>query len=276
MLRCEVRARLDLKIYINMIDKEISTVGLEAVKQGGRILVEGFGKAQNISYKGAIDLVTEMDRRSEDSIIAILKREFPDCGILAEESDERQGDGSCRWILDPLDGTTNYAHGYPFFSVSLAFEKDEKIVWGVIYDPLRQEVFSAELGKGATLNQKPITVSKIDSLSKGFLATGFPYDVRESEENNLNHFNNFEKVAQAIRRDGSAALDLCYVAMGRFDGFWELKLHPWDTAAGSLIVTEAGGRITDFKAGPFTINGLEILATNGLIHNEMVKVLCQT
>jgi myo-inositol-1(or 4)-monophosphatase len=214
-----------------------------------------------------------MDHRSEDAIISILKKGFPDYGILAEESDERKGDGTYRWILDPLDGTTNYAHGYPFFAVSLALEKAGEVVWGVVYDPLREELFMAEPGKGATLNGDPIRVSSTDALHRGFLATGFPYDVRASEENNLKHFNNFARVAQAIRRDGSAALDLCYVAMGRFDGFWELKLNPWDTAAGSLIVDEAGGQVTDFKGKPFSINGLKILASNGLIHPEMVRIL---
>jgi myo-inositol-1(or 4)-monophosphatase len=216
-----------------------------------------------------------MDHRSEAAIISILTSEFPDCGILAEESDEKAGSGSARWILDPLDGTTNYAHGYPFFCISLAFEYAGEIVWGIVYDPLREEVFSGELGKGAALNGKPITVSSTDILNTSFLSTGFPYDVRESKNNNLAHFNNFATAAQAIRRDGSAALDLCYVAMGRFDGFWELKLRPWDTAAGSLIVTEAGGRVTDFKGNIFCITSSEILATNGRIHEEMVHVLSQ-
>ncbi len=245
------------------------------MKNAGQILMEGFGKAQNITYKGAINLVTEMDHRSEAAIISILSREFPDFGILAEESDEKAGADNCRWILDPLDGTTNYAHGYPFFSIALAFECEAKILWGVVYDPLREEIFIGERGKGAVLNEKPITVSTTEHISASFLSTGFPYDVRESRENNLIHFNNFATIAQAIRRDGSAALDLCYVAMGRFDGFWELKLHPWDTAAGALIVSEAGGQVTDFKGNAFAIDNPEILATNGHIHGEMVNVLSQ-
>jgi len=214
-----------------------------------------------------------MDQRSEALIIYILSREFPDYGILAEESAEQKGSASGRWIIDPLDGTTNYAHGYPFFCISVALEDKGKIVWGAVYDPLRDELFSAESGNGATVNGTPLTVSKTDSLGSGFISTGFPYDVRESAEDNLDHFSRLAKRARAIRRDGSAALDLCYVAMGRFDGFWEPKLHPWDTAAGSLIVIEAGGRVTDYSCNPFFLDSREILATNGLIHREMIDVL---
>ena len=214
-----------------------------------------------------------MDHRAEAAVIEILEKAFPDHGILTEESKGREGSGLYRWILDPLDGTTNYAHGYPFFCVSLALEKDGQIVWGIIYDPLREELFAAEAGRGATVNGRALQVSVTRHIQQSFLCTGFPYDMRESSEDNLRYFSRFAKIAQAIRRDGSAALDLCYVAMGRFDGFWEMKLNPWDVAAGSLIVTEAGGRVTDFSGGHFTINGQEILATNGLIHEEMLKVL---
>jgi len=214
-----------------------------------------------------------MDHRAEAAVIEILGKEFPAHGILTEESKGREGSGSYRWILDPLDGTTNYAHGYPFFCVSLALEKDEQIIWGIIYDPLREELFAAEAGRGATVNGRALQVSAARHIHQSFLCTGFPYDMRESPEDNLGYFSRFAKIAQAIRRDGSAALDLCYVAMGRFDGFWEMKLNPWDVAAGGLIVTEAGGRVTDFSGGPFTIHGQEILATNGLIHEEMLTVL---
>jgi len=243
------------------------------VKRAGRILKDGYGKKQTISYKGAINLVTEMDHCAEAAVIEILEKAFPDHGILTEESKGREGSGSYRWILDPLDGTTNYAHGYPFFCVSLALEKDGQIVWGIIYDPLRDELFEAAVGMGAMVNGKPLTVSNTRHIQQSFLCTGFPYDMRESREDNLRYFSRFAKIAQAIRRDGSAALDLCYVAMGRFDGFWEMKLNPWDVAAGGLIVTEAGGSVTDFSGDPFTIHGQEILATNGRIHEEMLKVL---
>jgi len=214
-----------------------------------------------------------MDHRAEAAVIEILEKAFPDHGILTEESKGREGSGSYRWILDPLDGTTNYAHGYPFFCVSLALEKDGQIVWGIIYDPLREELFAAEAGRGATVNGRVLQVSVTRHIRQSFLCTGFPYDMRESSEDNLRYFSRFAKIAQAIRRDGSAALDLCYVAMGRFDGFWEMKLNPWDVAAGGLIVTEAGGSVTDFSGDPFTIQGQEILATNGRIHGEMLKVL---
>ena len=214
-----------------------------------------------------------MDHRAEAAVIEILEKAFPDHGILTEEGKGREGSGSYRWILDPLDGTTNYAHGYPFFCVSLALEKDGQIVWGIIYDPLREELFAAEAGRGATVNGRALQVSVTRHIRQSFLCTGFPYDMRESSEDNLHYFSRFAKTAQAIRRDGSAALDLCYVAMGRFDGFWEMKLNPWDVAAGGLIVTEAGGSVTDFSGDPFTIHGQEILATNGRIHEEMLKVL---
>jgi myo-inositol-1(or 4)-monophosphatase len=237
------------------------------------ILKNGYGKKQKIQFKGEINLVTEMDHRAEAAVIEILEMAFPDHGILTEESKGREGSGSYRWILDPLDGTTNYAHGYPFFCVSLALEKDGQIIWGIIYDPLREELFAAEAGRGATVNGKALQVSATRHIQQSFLCTGFPYDMRESRDDNLRYFSRFAKTVQAIRRDGSAALDLCYVAMGRFDGFWEMKLNPWDVAAGSLIVTEAGGRVTDFSGNHFSIHGQEILASNGLIHDQMLRVL---
>lgn len=244
-----------------------------AVKHAGRILKNGYGKTQRIRYKSAINLVTEMDHRVEEAVIEILKKKFPDHGILTEESGGCKGKGEYRWILDPLDGTTNYAHGYPFFCVSLALEKERRIIWGAVYDPLRDELFEAETENGATINGARISVSATKHLHHSLICTGFPYDVRESSDDNLLYFNQFTKSAQAIRRDGSAALDLCYVAMGRFDGFWEMKLNPWDTAAGSLIVIEAGGTVTDFNGNAYSIAAGEILATNGFIHNEMVRVL---
>ena len=258
---------------MKIVDKQITDAGLRAVRKGGAVLRENFGRAQSISYKGTIDLVTETDLRSEEVIVSLLNREFPEHGILAEERSELKSDSTYRWILDPLDGTTNYAHGYPFFCVSLAFEHNCEIVWGVVYDPVREEMFIAETGKGATLNGNSIEVSSTDSLSTGMLCTGFPYDVHESAANNLNHFENFLKIAQAIRRDGSAALDLCYVAMGRFDGYWEMKLNPWDIAAGCLIVAESGGKVTGFNGMYLDMAAGEVLASNSLIHEEMARVL---
>jgi len=178
-----------------------------------------------------------------------------------------------QWIIDPLDGTTNYAHNFPVFTVSVALAKNKEIVIGVVFDPMRNEMFSAIKGEGVYLNGKKIRVSSVDDLDKSLVATGFPYDIRVSKENNIIHFNNFVTRVQGIRRCGSAAMDLCYVACGRFDGFWELKLKPWDMAAGALIVHEAGGRISDFQDGEFSLFDAEILASNGLIHSQMVNVL---
>jgi myo-inositol-1(or 4)-monophosphatase len=248
-------------------------VAFYAASNAGKILKDNFGKSLEIDFKGDINLVTDIDRLSEKTIVEIIMDKYPDHQILAEESEGKRSESPYRWIIDPLDGTTNYAHGFPFFCVSIALEKDREIILGIIYDPLLEEFFVAEKGKGAYLNKKKIEVSSTDNLIHSLLATGFPYDLRESEENNIDHFNNFIMSAQAVRRAGSAALDLCYVAMGRFDGFWELKLSPWDVAAGSLIVKEAGGIVTDFKGGDFDIYSKEILASNKKIHNEMVQVL---
>lgn len=252
---------------------DFKKTALKATLEAGDILRKNFGKRHKIDHKGEIDLITEVDLMSEQKIIKILKKEYSDHDILAEEGAGWDTKAEYRWIIDPLDGTTNYAHGFPCFSVSVALEKRGKVILGVVYDPLREEVFTAQKGKGAYLNKKRIVVSKTKMLSDALLATGFAYDVRENPENNLNFFSNFTLRAQGVRRAGSAALDLCYVASGRFDGFWEMKLKPWDMAAGDLMVRESGGKVTDFKGGSFSINLKEILATNGRIHGEMVNVL---
>jgi myo-inositol-1(or 4)-monophosphatase len=230
-------------------------------------------KKKIISYKGEVDLVTQFDRRSQTLIVQSLKKKFPEFGILSEENVCHNIDSSAKWIIDPLDGTTNFAHNLPLWAISIALEVTRDIVLGVVYDPTRREVFSAIKKHGAFLNKKRIRVSKIRKLSQSLLITGFPYDIRQSKNNNLNHFNNFAVRAQAVRRLGSAALDLCYTACGRFDGYWELKLSPWDQAAGSLILQEAGGKVTDFKGKKFNIYGDEVLGTNGLIHRQMMQVL---
>jgi myo-inositol-1(or 4)-monophosphatase len=253
--------------------KEMVEVAIEAAKAAGEILKENLGKSLEIGFKGEINLVTDIDINSEKTIVQIIRNKYPDHQILTEEGEGQKGDSSHKWIIDPLDGTTNYAHGYPCFCVSIAFEKNGDVLFGVIYDPVLDELFTAEKGSGACLNGRKIRVSSTDKLIHGMLATGFPYDLRESQNNNLIHFDNFIMSAQAIRRAGSAALDLCYVAMGRFDGFWELKLSPWDMAAGSLIVREAGGIVSDFKGGTFDIYSKEILASNGRIHDGMVEIL---
>jgi len=236
-------------------------------------LKEKFNNTHKIQYKGAIDIVTEADKMSEDLIIEAIKRNFPDHGILSEESPAITGAGKLRWIIDPLDGTTNYSHGYPVFCVSIALENEGTIVLGVIYDPMREDMFVAVRGEGAYLNDKKLKVSSVGDISRSLLATGFPYDIRESKDNNLDYFNAMAVKVQAIRRAGSAALDLAYLAAGRFDGFWELKLKPWDTAAGCLLVTEAGGIISDIAGGKWHLQSPNLLASNGLIHEQMIEVL---
>ena len=239
----------------------------------GRLLKTNLGRLHSIEMKGAIDVVTEMDIRAEELIIKILRGVFPTFGILTEESGERAASSEYRWIIDPLDGTTNYAHGYPVFCVSIALEKNGETILGVVYNPMLAELFTAEKGRGACLNNRKIQVSSTTKLNNSLLATGFPYDIRTSSNNNINYFTNFAVRVQAIRRAGSAALDSCYVACGRFDGFWELKLKPWDVAAGGLIVKEAGGILSDFKGGPFSIYSHETVASNGIIHKQMIEVL---
>lgn len=250
---------------------------IQTARDAGRILAERFGRKIEISNKSEIDLVTESDLASERLIIDRIKTYYPRHAILAEESgasqpadQARQSDW--RWIIDPLDGTTNYAHGYPCFCVSIGLEYSGRLELGVVYDPIRDEVFSAERGHGASLNGRRIRVSPTPALASALLCTGFPYDVRERSEF-ARHFANFIMTAQGVRRDGAAALDLAYVAAGRFDGFWEEGLKPWDVAAGALIVEEAGGRISDYMNGPLDIFTPPVLASNGLIHEEMMRVL---
>jgi myo-inositol-1(or 4)-monophosphatase len=236
------------------------------------------GRVLQVSNKGDIDLVTEADLASEKLIIERIKSHYPRHAILAEESGTTEGvnfvpgQTDWRWIIDPLDGTTNYAHGYPCFCVSIALEHAGAIEIGVIYDPTRDEMFVAERGQGATLNDRRIRVSEVDDLNAAMLCTGFPYNVRE-RPNFARDFVNFTMEAQAVRRDGSAAIDLAYLACGRFDGFWEDGLNAWDTAAGLLMIEEAGGRVTDFKGAPLSVYTPKVLASNGLIHDKMMQVL---
>lgn len=245
----------------------------EAAWRAGRMLKKNIDASREVSFKGIIDLVTNFDNQSQRMILKHLSTIFPDHGFLAEEGLSETKGSEFQWIIDPLDGTTNYAHRFPVFTVSIALEAKGKVVVGVVYDPMRGETFWATKGEGAFLNGREIRVSSIDDLNKGLLATGFPYDIRVSEANNIVHFNNFLTRAQALRRCGSAAMDLCYVACGRFDGFWELKLKPWDMAAGALMVQEAGGRVSGFQNEEFSLSRSEILASNGLIHQQMVEVL---
>ncbi len=248
-------------------------VAVRAARESGAIQRKWLEKDKKVELKGEINLVTEVDKRCEQRIVEIIRKAFPGHTILTEETPMPELPSPYRWIVDPLDGTTNYAHGYPCFCTSVALELEGEVVLGAVYDLMLDELFTAQQGKGAFLNGERISVSMTTRLTEALISTGFPYDLRESPENNLNHFNNFTMEAQAIRRDGSAALDLCYVAMGRFDGFWELKLQPWDVAAGKLIVEEAGGAVTDFRGRPLDLSGQEVLATNGRIHAEMIRVL---
>jgi myo-inositol-1(or 4)-monophosphatase len=250
------------------------TVAIESAKEAGRFLKLNLGKVKNIeSKKEEINLVTEIDKGSEKKIIDFLKSRFPNHSILAEESGETNLGSDFKWIIDPLDGTTNYTHSFPVFCVSIALEFKGEVILGVVYDPNLDELFYAEKGKGAFLNGKRISVSKTDKLIKSMLATGFPYNVKENPDNCIEHFVNFLMEAQAIRRLGSAALDLVYVACGRLDGFWEVNLNPWDTAAGKIIVEEAGGKVTDFYGNDFNIYTKGIVASNGLIHEQMLEVI---
>jgi len=244
-----------------------------AAREAGGLLRENLDKRGEIMFKGTVDLVTHFDRKSQEMIFRRLSAAFPGHGFLAEEGLSLPGTSDCRWIIDPIDGTTNFAHTFPVFCVSIALEQKGVVAVGVIYDPMRDELFEAVRGRGAFLNGARVRVSEIPELGKALLATGFPYDVRTSSFNNVREFNAFIVRAQAIRRCGSAALDLCYVACGRFDGFWELKLKPWDVAAGALIVEEAGGRVSDFEGRTFDPFNQRALASNGRIHEEMRKVL---
>ena len=247
----------------------------DIARDAGNLLVQKLGVAK-VTTKGDINLVTEADIAAENLIIERIRSYYPQHGILAEESGEAALLGGKRsewkWIIDPLDGTTNYAHGYPCFCVSIALERDGQLEIGVVYDPMRDEMFAAERGNGATLNDRKIRVSTVDELSGAMLCTGFPYNVRERPDF-ARDFTNFTMNAQAVRRDGSAALDLAYVACGRFDGFWEDGLSPWDIAAGALLIFEARGRVTNFNDQPLDIYNEQVLASNGLIHDAMMKVL---
>jgi myo-inositol-1(or 4)-monophosphatase len=243
-------------------------------REAGAILLEGHGRAHAPEKKGRIDLVTEFDRRSEALLVARIHERFPAHAILAEESGAAGASTArVRWLCDPLDGTTNYAHNYPFFAVSVGVEVDGGMAAGAVYDPVRDEMFAAALGSGATLNGDAIHVSRTPEVEAALLVTGFPYDVREHPERHVPLFQEFLLRAQGVRRDGSAALNLCYVAMGRFDGMWEGNLSPWDVAAGSLIVREAGGVVTGYDGEAFRIDGRRIVTANPELHARLLAVV---
>ncbi|MGE5619088.1 MAG: inositol monophosphatase family protein [Sphingomonadaceae bacterium] len=250
----------------------LAETAVSAAQTAGSILRDRWRLARQIQYKGEINLVTDADRQAEEAIVSLLRSRFPDHQILAEEGSTGGDSHSHRWIIDPLDGTTNYAHGYPHFAVSIALERDGSIVLGVVYDPILNELFLAKAGEGAWLNGEPLRVSTVDRLVRSLLCTGFPYD-RSLFTENLRRWNYFVRRAQGVRRDGSAALDICYVAAGRFDAFWENHLFPWDAAAAILLVREAGGTVTDYSGGEPDIYRGEIVASNGLVHAAMLEGL---
>ena len=259
---------------------ELVSIAESIAREAGALLREYYHRGVTAEYKGDVDLVTEADRASEKLIVARLKEQLPEHGVYGEEGSRQGLDSEFRWYIDPLDGTTNFAHGFPAFCVVLGCEQrkpglkadeDGEMVAGVIYDPLRDEMFSAAKGQGATLNGKPIHVSKVKKLQESLVATGFPSQKRHLSPN-VHYYQEFTLRSHGVRRAGSAALDLAYVACGRLEAFWEIKLNPWDTSAGYLLVEEAGGKITHFDGSKFTLDSREVFASNGLIHAEMQEL----
>lgn len=241
----------------------------ELAREAGALLLSYFGKV-TVEYKGEVDLITEADRSAEKLVVGRIRKQWPAHNLIGEEGSRVESGSDFRWYVDPLDGTTNFAHGYPVFCVSIALEHKGERIAGALYDPCRDELFAAEKGSGARLNGRPIRVSKVQRLAESLVATGFPSHKRHKNPN-IHFYHQITLRSHGVRRAGSAALDLCCVACGRYDGFWEFNLNSWDTAAGVLLVEEAGGKITNFTGGPFDISSREVLATNSLIHDEMLK-----
>jgi myo-inositol-1(or 4)-monophosphatase len=246
---------------------------IDTARRAGVLLLSMFEGQRDVKLKSTFELVTDADHASEALVISAISRQYPDHAVVAEESGGTAAEAGYTWLIDPLDGTNNYAHGLPIFSVSLALLHDGAPLVGVIYDPTRDELFAAERGEGARCNGRRIHVSENASLAASLLATGFPYDYATNPDNNAREFTTLAGRVQGVRRLGSAALDLAYVAMGRFDAFWELRLQPWDSAAGALLVSEAGGRVTDWRGGDWNPWSNRLLASNGHIHDEMVQML---
>jgi myo-inositol-1(or 4)-monophosphatase len=242
-------------------------------REAGAVLMDGYGNVRQIQQKGVIDLVTEFDKRSEEVTISSMEKEFPEHAILAEESGRNRTISEFQWVIDPLDGTTNFAHGIPIFSVSIGLLKNNAPILGVVYDPFRHEMFSAELGSGAFLNQRRIYVSSQTDLGQAVISTGFPYDLRTNPRNNLAQFTQFQLRTQAVRHLGSAALDCAWTAMGRLDGYWEFGVKPWDVGAGALLVREAGGRVTSVDEAEDFLSSESILVSNSSLHGQMLHVL---
>ena len=252
---------------------------IDISKEAGEIIKVGFGKQLTLEFKSThTDFVTNIDKASELKIIKFINKEFPTHNILAEESGRSNGSSDYTWVIDPLDGTMNFAHGLPIFSVSIGVMKKDEIIAGVVYDVMNDEVYSAEKGSGAFKNGRKINVSDSHELQKSLLVTGFPYNIKDNPKNAFEKFIAFLKEARGVRRLGSAAIDCCYLASGAFDGFWEVTLNSWDICAGHLLIEEAGGKVTNFIGNNIDYNKydeIELLATNGKIHHEMMRVLNQ-
>ncbi len=248
-------------------------VAVAAAKKAGRILRTGFNKRMQIHFKGRINPVTEYDLKSERAIIQMITKTFPDHAILSEEGNDRKQKNPCLWVIDPLDGTVNYSHGFPIYCVSVGMLYNGEPLVGVVYDPERNELFSAVRGRKAFLNGKRISVTNEKNIERALVATGFSYGVKKAKRNNLGHFASMIKTAQGVRRPGSAAIDLCWLASGRLDSFWEFDLHPWDTAAAVLILTEAGGKISRVDGSKYSIFDGDIAASNGHLHASLRKIL---
>jgi myo-inositol-1(or 4)-monophosphatase len=257
---------------------EYLETAVELARAAGDVLKYYAGREKGVEYKGRANLVTVADRESEDLIIRGIRSRYPTHAILAEESGTsgtNGGHAEFRWVVDPLDGTTNFAHQYPFYCVSIGVEQAGEVICGAVYDPYRDEMFTGARGRGAYVNGDRLRVSGVEQLSQALLITGFPYNFREHIDTIVAQFRGFLLEAQAVRRGGSAALDLCYLAAGRCDGFWELHLHPWDTAAAKIIAEEAGGMTTDFNGQPFSIYMRELLASNSRIHRAMQEIVAR-
>jgi myo-inositol-1(or 4)-monophosphatase len=243
-------------------------------RQAGELLRLGYERDHEVNYKGVIDLVTEVDHQSEALLLGEIQRQFPGHQIVSEEAGLLPGSAADQWYIDPVDGTVNYAHGIPFFCVSIAYAHDGKVVLGVVYDPLRDELFRAERGRGAFLGDRRLRVSPASELQRSLMVTGFPYDAWSSPRNNLDNYGKFARLTQGVRRLGSAALDLCYVAAGRFEGYWELVLNPWDVAAGGLIAEEAGATVTSLEGSPeYLVPPCSLIASTPAIYARMKAVL---
>jgi myo-inositol-1(or 4)-monophosphatase len=253
--------------------KELLETARILAREAGDHIRRSASQLRQVDYKGRADLVTDVDRRSEEIILDGIRRAYPDHAVLAEESGGNEAQSDFHWIVDPIDGTTNFVHGYPFYCVSIAVQYRQETMAAVVFNPVAGELFSALKGGGAHLNGNPITVSATDELSKSLVATGFPYQLGERWQHSMTLFEAFYRNSHGVRRDGAAALDLCYVAAGRFEGFWEYELSPWDVAAGLLIVQEAGGKTTDFEDNPSGIHDRQVLASNRRIHDEMLQVM---